>query len=407
MAKDDGDAKGVGTAPLAGVRVIDVGTRVAAPHCATLLAEFGADVIKVEAPGTGDPYRAMGTTVDGDHASLSFLNDNRNKRSLTLDLRSPAGADVFKRLVATADIVVENFRPGTLEKWGLGYEVLQEANPAVILVRVSAYGQTGPYRNRIGVAMVAYGFSGISYLCGSPDGPPAIPGTQALGDYIAGQAAALGALLAYIARSRHGHGQVVDVSLYESILRLLDELVPAHSSTGHVRERTGASSPHTVPSNHYLTMDGKWITVSTAAQDVFVRLCAAMDRPELAIRHPDGAARLDNRAYLDAEVARWVAGLSREQAIELGVRYGVPVGPVYSVHDLVEDPHVRSRGSLQSVRLGAEREVDVVGTVPRLSLNPGAISSLGPRLGEHTDGVLAELGYSPMDIDQLRAAGTV
>ncbi|MGE4239450.1 CaiB/BaiF CoA transferase family protein [Ramlibacter sp.] len=392
--------------PLRGTRVIDLGTRVAAPHCATLLAEFGADVIKVEVPA-GDPYRRIGTTLEGEDASLSFQNDNRNKRSLTLDLRTEAGLDVFKKLVASADFLVENFRPGTLEGWGLGYDVLQALNPRLILVRVSAYGQTGLYRERTGVALVAYGFAGISYLCGNADSPPAHPGTHALGDYIAGQSAATGALLAHIARARHGKGQVVDATLYESLLRLLDELVPAYSTTGFIREREGASSPHTVPSNHYMTKDGQWVALSTASQDMYVRLCRAMERPDLAERFPTGAARLEGRRELDAVVSAWIAGLSRDEVVQLSERHDFPAGPIFNVRDIVENEHVRSRGTLESVKSSSGKDVTVVATVPRLSRNPGVIEHLGPRLGEHTDAILGELGFTPDRIRELRAARVV
>jgi len=392
--------------PLDGVRVLDVGSRVAGPFCATLLAEFGAEVVKIEPPGAGDPYRSVGTmTAEG--STLNYLNDNRNKKSLTLDLRTPAGAGVFRRLAARSDIVVENFRPGTLEKWGLGWDVLHALNPALILVRVSAYGQTGPYAGRAGVARIAYGFAGISYLCGEPDGPPLYPGTNVLGDYIAGQNAALGALLAWIARSRHGQGQVVDVSLYESLLRMLDELVPAYAANGHVRERAGAGSPHTVPSNHYRTRDGKWVALSASSSNIFRRLAQAMGRIDLAERYPGSVARVSNREAVEGPVRDWVASLTRDEVIAAGDRHGVPVGAINSIEDVFNDLHVRARGSLRDVPAPAGGSVTLVDTLPRLSANPGRIDSLGPRLGQHTDEVLGDAGFSAQEIEALRKAGAV
>lgn len=392
--------------PLSNARVIDLGTRVAAPHCATMLAEFGADVIKVEVPGRGDPYRYIGTTLEGDEDSLSFLNDNRNKRSLTLDLRNARGKEIFKRLVKTADFLVENFRPGTLETWELGPDELKKINPRLIVVRVSAYGQTGPYHKRSGVALVAYGFSGISYLCGTSDAPPGQPGTQALGDYLAGQMATIGALLAYISRGQQGSGQVVDVSLYESILRLLDELVPAYKSTGFIRQREGATSPHTVPSNHYLTLDGKWVAVSAASQDIFERLCHAMNRGELANRYPSGAARLAGRQELDAVVADWIKTVTREELIRISDDFSFPAGPVLNVQDIAENEHVLARGTLQSV-VNNGKEITVVGTCPRLSLTPGQVEQLGPSLGKHTDEILSELGFTLDEVADFRSAKVI
>ena len=392
--------------PLAGAKVLDLGTRVAGPYCATLLGEFGAEVIKVELPGRGDPYRTVGTMTE-EGATLNYLNDNRNKKALTLDLRQPAGVAVFKRLVADADFLVENFRPGTLEKWGLAPDVLQAVNPRLIVVRVSTYGQDGPYSARPGVARIAYGYCGISYLCGEADGPPLQPATNALGDYIAGQNAAFGALLAYIARGRHGKGQTVDVSLYESMLRMLDELVPAYARTGYVRERAGASSPHTVPSNHYRTRDGKWVAMSASSREMFQRLAAAMGQPAMAAQYPTNASRVAERERIEAAVSAWLGGLSRDEAIAAGEAHGVPIGPINSIGDLFEDAHIRARGSLRAVATPAGGTVTVVDTMPRLALNPGRIDSLGARLGEHTDAVLRDAGFSCDDIAELRAAGVV
>lgn len=394
------------TAALGGVRVLDISTRVAGPHCACVLAEFGADVVKIELPGEGDPYRQVGTpTSDG--ASLSYLNDNRNKRCLTLDVRRTEGAAVFKRMVATADIVVENFRPGTLERWGLAYEELSAINPALILVRISAFGQEGPYAHRTGVARVAYGFAGMSFLCGEPGRVPLYPATISLGDYLAGQCAASGALTAYIERLRSGLGQVVDCSLYESMLRMLDELVPAYGMTGEIRERAGAGSPVTVPSNHYLTKDEKWVVLSTSSNDMFRRLAVAMGHPELTERFADRRKRMAHRDEIEAMVQHWVAGLSREEFLAEAEAAEIPAGPINNVADLFTDPHVLARRSFRKVQALSGAEVTIVDTVPRLSATPGEVRTLGPSLGQHSDAVLAECGYSADEISSLRAAGVV
>jgi crotonobetainyl-CoA:carnitine CoA-transferase CaiB-like acyl-CoA transferase len=389
---------------LQGVRVLDLSTRVAGPYCACVLAEFGADVVKIELPGEGDPYRQVGTPATPD-ATLSYLNDNRNKRCLTLDVRKPEGARLFRQLAAKADVVVENFRPGTLEKWGLGADLLQQDNPGLIVVRISAYGQNGRHAHKPGVARVAYGYSGVSYLCGEPSGPPLYPATISFGDYVAGQCAATGALLAYIERLRSGRGQVVDVSLYESLLRMMDELVPAYAWDGQVRERAGAGSPVTVPSNHYRTADGHWVVISTSSSEMFRRLVQAMGQPELAQRFAARDARMAHRDAIEAAVADWVGGQTREQVLAAAEAADIPAGPINSIADLFADPHLRERGSLREVRGPGGRSVTVVDTVPRLSRTPGRSDTLGPALGQHTDELLAELGLDPARIEQLRREG--
>jgi crotonobetainyl-CoA:carnitine CoA-transferase CaiB-like acyl-CoA transferase len=390
---------------LAGVRVLDISTRVAGPYCACLLAEFGADVIKIELPGEGDPYREVGTAAGG--ATLSYLNENRNKRCMTLDVRRPEGAELFLRLATNADFVVENFRPGTLEKWGLGYQALQAVNPGLVLVRISAYGQDGPYANRGGVARVAYGYSGVSYLCGEPNGPPLYPATIAFGDYVAGQCAATGALLAYIERQRSGQGQVIDVSLYESLLRMMDELVPAYAMTGEIRERTGAASGVTVPSNHYRSRDGKWVVLSCSSAEMFRRLAGAMGHPELVSQFPSRDSRMAHRQDIDAIVETWIGSLTRDEALAAADAAQIPAGPINNIEDLFADPHVRARGSLREVLGPDGSPVTVVDTVPRLSKTPGHIHSLGAGLGEHTHEVLTGLGLPADEIHRLREAGVI
>ncbi|MCZ6532392.1 MAG: CoA transferase, partial [SAR324 cluster bacterium] len=268
-------------APLAGIRVLDIATFVAAPFAAAALGEFGAEVIKIEQPGVGDSLRRLGTYSDaGD--TYWWLSDARNKKCITLDFHKPAGVDLFKRLVAQSDVVVENFRPGTLEKWGIGYEDLKAVNEGLIMLRVSGYGQTGPKKHEPGFARVAHAFSGLTYLVGTPDTPPLAPGSNTLADFLSGTYGAYGILLALRARDKSGKGQVVDIGLYEPMFRYLDEMAPVYQKTGYVKERVGTGGGHAVPHNHYPTGDGKWVAIACTNDKMFARFAQVMGRPELA-----------------------------------------------------------------------------------------------------------------------------
>lgn len=396
--------------PLAGVRVLDIATMLAAPFCATILAEFGAEVIKVELPGKGDPFRRWGTMTEAG-SSLSWLNDNRNKKSVTLDLRTEEGAELFKSLVRDCDIVTENFRPGTLEKWGLGYDTLKGINEDLILVRVSAYGQTGPYRDRPGFARIALAFSGVSYLTGEPDGPPLMPGLGVIGDYLAGIYAALGALLAYTSRSRHGGGgQSVDVSLYEPLFRMLDELAPAFAKYGVVRERMGVDHGSAVPHSHYETKDGKWVAIACSIDKMFVRLAHLMGRPDLLA--PDRFAtmrqRIAARAEVNAIVGGWVASLSQDQVMEKCLSAEVPVSRINSIADIFQDEQFASRQTLVDVEDPHAGKITIPNVLPRLSRTPGEIGSLGPRLGEHNMEIYRDrLGLSEEKIARLNSLNVI
>lgn len=395
--------------PLAGVRVLDIATMLAAPFCAALLGDFGAEVLKVEMPGGGDPFRAFGTMTESG-ASLNWLNDGRNKQSVTLDLRHAAGAELFKRLVADCDILVENFRPGTLERWGLGPEVLSAIQPSLILVRISAYGQAGPYRDRPGYARIAHAFAGLAYLAGEADGPPVTPGSTSLADYISGLYGALGALLAYIARERQGIGQTVDVALYEGVLRMLDELAPAYGRSGFVRERMGADTVNAVPHSHYQTRDGHWIALACSSDKMFARLATVMQRPDLIA--PARFARTEQRVAARAEVngivADWMAGLDRDEVMARCLAGEVPAGPVNSIADIFADPHIAARGSLLRVHDARVGEVVVPNVVPRLSATPGRLRNLGPDLGQHNHEVYAgRLGLDAETLQRLREDGVI
>lgn len=384
---------GEGLAPGAfeGLKVLDLATFIAGPYCATYLAEFGADVVKVELAGSGDPIRKFGTlTETGD--TLVWLSEGRNKRSIELDLRTPEGAETLKRLATEADILVENFQPGTLERWGLGPEVLQALNPRLIIARVTAYGQTGPYSNRPGFGRIANAFSGISYLCGEPGSPPASPGTATLSDYVTGLYAALGVLTALHARGRTGRGQIIDLGLYEGTFRLLDELAPAYARSGFVRERMGAGTVNAVPHSHYPTKDGKWVAIACTNDKIFGRLAAIMGRMDVTDGGIYGtiARREARRAEVDAFVSHWTSGMNRDEILASCETGQVPCGPVYGIDEIFDDPQYAARDNL--VRIDDERagELTLPNVCPRLSETPGGIRWAGRALGADSAAILAD-----------------
>ncbi|ABU57025.1 CaiB/BaiF CoA transferase family protein [Roseiflexus castenholzii] len=393
--------------PLAGIRVIDAATVVAAPFCATLLGEFGADVLKVEHPVGGDALRRFGTpTARGD--TLTWLSESRNKRSVTLNLQHPEGAQLFKDLVAKADVLCENFRPGTLEKWGLGWDVLSQINPGLIMLRVTGYGQTGPYKDRPGFARIAHAVGGISYLAGMPKGTPVTPGSTTLGDYMTGLYGCIGVLLALHYREKTGRGQYIDAALYESVFRCSDELVPAYGMYKKVRERHG---PHhndfACPHGHFQTKDGKWVAISCATDKLFARLAKAMGRPELASSsiYGEQKIRLEHANDVNEIVRDWCSSLTRAEVLERCNATATPAAPLNDIADIFGNRQVHARRNLIAVDVEDLGETIIVpNIVPKLSETPGRIRSLGPRLGEHTDEVLKEvLGMSDDQIGELRA----
>jgi crotonobetainyl-CoA:carnitine CoA-transferase CaiB-like acyl-CoA transferase len=329
---------------LKGIRVLDLGTFIAGPHCATILGEFGAEVIKVEPPKTGDSLRRLGTNTEcGD--TLVWLSEARNKKCVTLNLSTERGRDLLRQLAAKCDIVVENFRPGTLEKWGLGYDDLRKLNPGVILVRISAYGQDGPMRSQPGFARIAHAFSGLTYLAGEPGGIPVVPGSTSLADYMSGMYGAIGALVVLKARDTTGVGQCVDLALYESVFRVLDEIAPAYQKYGYVRERMGADTVNVCPHSHYQTSDGKWIAIACTSDQMFVRLAETMEQPELASAERFGAQqlRLAARDEVNKIVAAWVASFDCETVLARCADGGVPASLIFSIADIFEDPQYRAR----------------------------------------------------------------
>ena len=395
--------------PLAGVRILDIATFVAAPFSGTVLADFGADVIKIEQPDGGDPLRKFGTPTEcGD--TLVWLSEARNKRFVTLDLRVPAGREVFLKLVAESDAVLENFRPGTMEKWGLGFAALQEVNPRIVMLRVSAYGQTGPYREKPGFARVAHGFGGLSHLAGMADGPPVVPGSTSLADYISGLWGALGVLMALRVAERTGEGQVIDVSLYESIFRLLDELVPAYGKFKEVRHRLGADVPHVVPHGHWQTAEGKWVALACSSDKIFERLAHLMERPDLVApdRFATNRQRLAGRGEINALIAGWIGRMPMQDAVARCDAAGVPCGPIMAIDDIFADPQYHARGNLQRVQDPRVGELVVPSAIPQMSRTPPVLKHLGGALGADTEEVLRELlGLDETAVETLRALRAV
>jgi crotonobetainyl-CoA:carnitine CoA-transferase CaiB-like acyl-CoA transferase len=391
--------------PLASKRVLDCATFIAGPSCATLLGEFGAEVMKIELPGVGCPLRQFGTMTETS-MSLPWLSEARNKKSVTLDLRKPEGAAILKDLTRSSHVVVENFQPGTLESWGLGWDDLSAVNPALVMVRVSAYGQTGPYRDRPGFGRIANAFGGLSYLAGYPDRPPVTPGSATLPDYLSGLYGALGALLALRVAEQSGIGQVVDVGLYEGIFRILDELAPAYDYRRFVRERMGPGTVNAVPHSHYPTADGKWVAIACTSDKIFRRFAELMGRPELAGDGEWGttAKRQSAREAVDAFVAEWTGAQAAEDVLRRCEEAQVPCGPLLSIADIFADPHYAARENLKRLPVAGLGAIMVPNVVPKLSATPGSVDSAGPPLGAHTDEILSQLlGFDTEQLQELRA----
>lgn len=392
---------------LTGLRVIEIGTLIAAPFAARLLAEFGAEVIKIETLDKGDPLRKWRKLHEG--TSLWWYLQSRNKKSLALNLRSAEGVALVKQLVEGADVLIENLRPGALEKLGLGWDVLHALNPKLTLVRISGYGQTGPYRDRPGFGAIGEAMGGIRYTTGTPGTPPARVGVS-LGDSLASMHAVIGALMSVLrVKTGQGDGQVVDVSLVESVFNVMESLVPEYSMLGHVRERTGGALPGIAPSNTYPTRDGAYVVVAGNSDPIFVRLMQAIGRPDLAERadlaQNDGRAR--HCELIDDAIAAWTGSLGIDEVLAVLEGAEVPAGRIYSAADIVADPHYQARDMLLDTTLPDGATLKMPGIVPKLSATPGQVNWQGPTLGQHTDTLLTELGLSEADIQRLKKDGVV
>jgi formyl-CoA transferase len=394
------------TGPLEGVKVLELGSLIAGPFCAKTLGDFGAEVIKIEPPGEGDALRKWRRMRNG--TSLWWHVQARNKRSVTCDLRQPEGQEIVRRLARRSQIMIENFRPGALEKWNLGWDVLSRENPKLVLVRISGYGQTGPYRSRPGFAAIAEAMAGFRYITGFPDRPPARPNLS-IGDTIAALHGVIGCLMALHEVSRTGKGQVVDVALYEAMFNCMESLLPEYDAQGYVRERSGSALPGIAPSNSYPCKDGAYVLIAGNADSLFRRLMTAIGREDL--RDDPALARNDGRAAqmerIDEAIAAWTSRRSLEEVIAEMEKAEVPSGRIYTAADIARDPHYAARGMLAEVVAADGEPLKVPGVVPKLSATPGAIRSQAPALGEHTEPVLGELGYSAAEIDALRKKGII
>lgn len=393
--------------PLAGVKVLELGTLIAGPFCTRILAEFGAEVVKVEAPDGGDPLRKWRKLHEG--TSLWWSVQARNKKSLTANLKHPEGLAIVRRLAAEADIVVENFRPGVLEKLGLGWDVLSAANPGLVMVRLSGFGQTGPYKDRPGFGAIGESMGGLRYISGFPDRPPVRTGIS-IGDSIAALWAAIGALMALRHREVNGGaGQVVDVALYEAVFAMMESMVPEFDVAGFVRERTGNIMPGITPSNTHTTRDGRHIIIGGNGDAIFKRLMSAIGRQDLAEAPDlaDNAGRDRRAAEIYAVIDAWVAERDGDVVLAAMEAAEVPASSVFSVADMFRDPQFIARGMFESVHLPDGTPMRIPGVVPRLTATPGSTEWLGPGLGEHTDEILRGLGYVDEAIAVLREQGAI
>ncbi|MEY3695129.1 MAG: CaiB/BaiF CoA transferase family protein [Burkholderiaceae bacterium] len=408
------------TGPLAGIKVLELGTLIAGPFCARMLGEFGADVIKIESPQGGDPIRQWRVLKDGN--SLWWSVQSRNKKSITLNMKDSRAQEIARRLALDADIIIENYRPGVLEKWGLGYEQLKAINPALIMVRLSGYGQTGPMRDAPGFGAIGESMGGIRYVSGHPDRPPVRIGIS-IGDSIASLHGAMGALMALRHRDvtggrwngqtgeacKAGQGQMVDVALYEAVFNMMESLVPEYDHAGVVRERTGGALPGIVPSNTYTTADGENIVIAGNGDAIFKRLMSAIGRDDMANdpQLANNAGRVPRTQEIDEAIQTWCSTQRIGAALALLQAADVPVSKIYSVRDMLQDPQFLARQMFEQHLFNDGTPIKLPAVTPKLSETPGGTRWIGPALGEHTDEVLTALGYSAEQIAALREDGVL
>jgi formyl-CoA transferase len=391
---------------LSGLKVLELGQLIAGPFAAKTLADFGAEVIKIEPPDSGDPLRKWRMLKDG--TSVWWQVQSRNKRSLALDLRTPEGQDLVRKLASEADVLIENFRPGALEGWSLSPEALMASNPRLIVLRISGYGQTGPYRNRPGFGVIGEAMGGLRHLTAEPGRVPVRVGVS-IGDTLSALHGVIGILLALQHRHATGKGQVIDVALYEAVFNCMESLLPEYSAFGAVREPAGSALPGIAPTNAYLCQDGAYALVAGNGDSIFKRLMALIERPDLA-NDPalaDNAGRVARVAELDAAIGAWTARRPVAEVLEALDKASVPAGRIYTVADIAADPHYQARGMLQELVMDDGSTMTVPGVVPKLSATPGGHRRNAPQLGQDTDQILAEMGLSAEQIESLKARGIV
>lgn len=393
--------------PLDNIRVIELGTLIAGPFTGRLLGDFGAEVIKIEPPDKADPMRNWGQQKDG--LGLQWPIQSRNKKSITLNLREPKGQEIFKQLVKDADIIIENFRPGTMERWGLGYETLKEINPGIIMVRTSGYGQTGPYKDRAGFGAIGEAMGGLRYVTGFPDRPPSRIGVS-IGDSLAALFATIGCLTALYERTRSGQGQIVDTAIYEAVFSIMESTIPDFVLANYVRERMGNILPGISPSNIYLTKDDTYVVIGANADGVFKRLCEAMGQPELAEdeKYQTHVARGRNMKELDLLIEEWTKSQTAKETLDILAKKGVPSGLIYSAKEMLEDPQYKAREMIVEVEHEAFGKVPMPGIVPKLSRTPGTIQkSGGIKMGEHNEEIYKGLGLTEQQLAELKEANII
>jgi formyl-CoA transferase len=406
MSEPEDSTPAATAGPLAGLRVLELGQLIAGPFAGKTLSDLGADTIKIEPPGSGDPLRKWRLLRDG--TSVWWEVQSRNKRSAAIDLRAAEGQEIVRKLVRYTDVLIENFRPGTLESWGLGYDALAAINPGLVMLRISGYGQTGPYKDRPGFGVVGEAMGGLRHLTGEP-GRVTVRVGVSIGDTLSALHGTIGVLAALRERDHNGgRGQVVDVALYEAVFNCMESLLPEYSAFGVVREAAGSSLPGIAPSNAYRCADG-WVLIAGNGDSIFQRLMRALDRPDLASDSTlaDNAGRSARADELDAAIGDWTARRSVEQALATLDEARVPSGRIYTIEDIVRDPQYQARGMLLRTRTQSGTELDVPGIVPKLERTPGSLRSPAPRLGQHTDEVLQQAGLSAAECAALRQRGII
>jgi formyl-CoA transferase len=390
--------------PLAQLKVIEMGQLIAGPFAAKTLADFGADVIKIEPPKVGDALRKWRLLKDG--TSIWWQVQSRNKRSLSLDLKQVEAQDIVRALIAEADILIENFRPGTLEGWGLDPEYLLELNPKLIVLRISGYGQTGPYRDKPGFGVVAEAMGGLRHLSAEPGRIPVRVGVS-IGDTLASLHGVIGILLALQERHQSGKGQVIDIALYEAVFNCMESLLPEYSAFGEIRQAGGSALPGIAPSNAYLCSDGGYVLIAGNGDSIFKRLMGMIGRNDLAndpaLENNDG--RVARVAELDQAIGEWANTMTTDQALQLLDAVAVPAGKIYTVADIANDPHYKARGNIESIQMRDGTVIDVPGVIPKLSRTPGSIKTLAPDIGENTDAILRDMGLTDDQVASLKARG--